>query len=56
MQNGCRVFHLEYDPSKNKQMDHVWTQFIESGRSEHVLGLRSKIFVLPAPGQQPAST
>jgi hypothetical protein len=26
-------------------------QFIESGRSKHVLGLRSKIFVLPAPGQ-----
>jgi hypothetical protein len=21
MQNGGRVFHLEYDPSKNKQMD-----------------------------------
>ncbi len=52
MQNGCRVFQLEYDPSKNKQMDHVWTQFIESGCSEHILSLRSKIFVLPAPGQQ----
>jgi hypothetical protein len=33
-------------------MDRVWTQFIESGCSKHVLGLRSKIFVLPAPGQQ----
>jgi hypothetical protein len=52
MQNGCRVFHLEYNPSKNKQMDRVWTQLIKSGCSELVLGLRSKIFVLPAPGQQ----
>jgi hypothetical protein len=33
-------------------MDRDWTQFIESGCSGHVLGLRSKIFVLPAPGQQ----
>jgi hypothetical protein len=51
-QNGCRVFHLEYDPSKNKQMGRVWMQFIESGCSKHVHGMRSKIFVLPAPGQQ----
>ncbi len=52
MQNGCRVFHMEYNPSENKQMDHVWTQFIESGCSKLVFGLRSMIFVLPAPGQQ----
>ena len=52
MQNGCRIFHLEYDPSENTRMDSVWTQFIDSGRSELVLGRRSKIFVLPQPGQQ----
>jgi hypothetical protein len=52
MQNGCRVFHLEYNPSGIKQMDRVWTQFIKSGCSELVLGLRFKILVLPAPGQQ----
>jgi hypothetical protein len=52
MPNRCRVFHLDYNPSKNKQMDRVWTQFIKTGCSKLVLGLRSKIFVLPAPGQQ----
>jgi hypothetical protein len=52
MQNRCKIFHLEYDPSKNTRMDTVWTHFIESGRSELVLGRRSKIFVLPAPGLQ----
>jgi hypothetical protein len=50
MQNGCKIFHLEYNPFKNTRMDTVWTHFIESGRSELVLGRRSKIFVLPAPG------
>jgi hypothetical protein len=44
--------HLGYDPSENKQMGRVWSKFIKSGRSELVLGLRSKILVLPAPGQQ----
>ncbi len=52
MQNGCRLFHLEYDLADNKRMEPVWTQFIESGRSELILGIRSKVFVLPAPGQQ----
>ncbi len=52
MQNGCRIFHLEYNPSKNARMDTVWTHFIESGRSELVLGRRSKIIVLPPPGLQ----
>jgi hypothetical protein len=52
MQNGCRIFHLEYNPSENARMDTVWTHFIELGRSELVLGRRSKIFVLPAPGLQ----
>ncbi len=34
-------------------METVWTQFIDTGRSELVLGCRSKNFVLPpAPGQQ----
>jgi hypothetical protein len=28
MQDGCRTFHLEYDPSENARMDTVWTQFI----------------------------
>ena len=32
MQNGCRIFHLEYDPSENTCMDDVWTQLIDSGR------------------------
>jgi hypothetical protein len=52
MQNGCRLFHLEYDPADNKRMEPIWTQFIDSGRSELFLGIRSKVFVLPAPGQQ----
>jgi hypothetical protein len=52
MQNRCRIFHLEYNPSKNARMETVWTHFIESGRSKLVLGRRSKIFVLPAPGLQ----
>ncbi len=52
MQNGCKLFHLKYDLAKNAWMDPVWTQFIQSGQSELVLGLRSKIFVLPPPKQQ----
>jgi hypothetical protein len=52
MQNGCKLFHLEYDPADNKRMEPVWTQFIELGRSKLFLGLHSKVFVLPAPGQQ----
>ncbi len=52
MQNGCKLFHLEYDPAKNAWMDPVWTQFVQSGQSELVLRLCSKIFVLPPPGQQ----
>jgi hypothetical protein len=52
MQNRRRLFHLEYNPTENARMDPVWTQFITSGQSELVLGLRSKIFVLPNPGQQ----
>ncbi len=52
MQNGCKLFHLEYDPADNKRMVPVWTQFIELGRSELFLGLRLKVFILPAPGQQ----
>ncbi len=52
MKNGCHIFHLEYDPSENARMDTVWTHFIELGRSELVLGRRSKIFVLPALGLQ----
>ncbi len=47
MQNGCQIYHLEYDPTKNARMDTVWTHFIYFGRSELVLGRRSKIFVLP---------
>jgi hypothetical protein len=47
MQNGCRVFHLEYDPSKNRRMDRVWTQFIESRKSELILGLQSKFLSFP---------
>jgi hypothetical protein len=42
-QNGCRVFNLEYDPVDNARMAPVWTQFKESGRSELVLGRRSKV-------------
>ncbi len=38
--------------SKNARMDSVWTQFIKSCRAKLVLGRRSKIFVLPAPGHQ----
>jgi hypothetical protein len=52
MQNGCRIFHLEYNPSENARMDTVWTHFIELGRSELVLGCHSKIFVLAASGLQ----
>ncbi len=52
MQNGCRLFHLEYNPADNKRMEPIWTQFIESGRSELFLGIRLKVFVLPALGQQ----
>jgi hypothetical protein len=37
MQNGCRLFHLEYNPTDNARMDPVWTQFITSGQSELVL-------------------
>jgi hypothetical protein len=52
MENGCELFHLEYNPMKNGRMDPVWTQFIQSGRTELFLGHRYKIFVLPVPGQQ----
>ncbi len=52
MQHGCRLFHLKYNPSENPRMDAVWTHLLESGRSKLVLGRSSKIFVLPAPGQQ----
>ncbi len=52
LQNGCKLFHLEYDPADNTRMDPVWTQFIASGRSKLDLSLRSKVFVLPNPGQQ----
>jgi hypothetical protein len=52
LQNGCKLFHLEYDPADNAWMDPVWTQLIASGCSKLVLGLRSKVFVLPNPGQQ----
>jgi hypothetical protein len=52
MKNGCRLFHLEYNPADNRRMEPVWTQFIDSGRSELFLGICSKVFVLPAPGQQ----
>jgi hypothetical protein len=52
MQNGCRLFHLGYDLADNKRMEPVWTQFIESGRSELFLGICLKVFVLPAPGQK----
>ncbi len=52
MQNGCKLFHLEYNPADNKRMELVWTQFIELGRSKLFLGLHSKVFNLPAHGQQ----
>ncbi len=52
VQNGCRLFHLKYDPANNKCIEPIWTQFIESGRSELFLGICSKVFVLPAPEQQ----
>ncbi len=52
MQNGCRLFHVKYDPVDNKCMEPVWTQFIELGRSKLLLGICLKVFVLPAPGQQ----
>ncbi len=52
MQNGCKLFHLEYNPADNKHMEPVWTQFIELGKSKLFLGLRLKVFVLPAPDQQ----
>jgi hypothetical protein len=52
MQNGCRLFHLEYNPAVNNRMEPVWTQFIDSGRSKSCLKLCSKIFVLLEPGQQ----
>ena len=50
-QNGCRVFNLEYDPIDNARMAPVWTQFRDSGRSELVLGRRSKVFVVPGAGR-----
>ena len=50
-QNGCRVFNLEYDSSDNARMAPVWTQFKDSGRSELVLGRRSKVFVVPSAGK-----
>jgi hypothetical protein len=30
MENGCRLFHLKYDPADNARMDPVWNQFIAS--------------------------
>jgi hypothetical protein len=50
-QNGCRVFNLEFDPSDNARMAPVWNQFKESGRSELVLGRRSRVFVVPNAGK-----
>jgi hypothetical protein len=55
MENGCRLFHLEYDPADNARMDPVWNQFIASGQSKLVLGHRAKVYVLPNPGQQDSS-
>jgi hypothetical protein len=52
LRNGCKLFHLEYNPLQNRCMDPFWTQFISYGRGELVLGHQSKAFVLPAPGQQ----
>jgi hypothetical protein len=52
LQNGCKLFQLKYDPAENVRMDPVWIQFIASGQSKLVLDLRSKVFVLPNPGQQ----
>ncbi len=53
LQNGCKLFHLKYNPSENsRHMDPVWTQFINSGQVKLVLGHWSKVYVLPAPGQQ----
>ncbi len=37
-QNGCRLFHLKYDPSDNPRIGAVWNHFKESGRSKLVLG------------------
>jgi hypothetical protein len=33
MENGCRVFHLEYNPADNARMGDVWNHFTASGRS-----------------------
>ncbi len=51
MENGCRVFHLEYDPADNARMGDVWNHFTASGWRDRVLGLRTKIYTLPLPGQ-----
>jgi hypothetical protein len=55
LENGCRLFHLKYDPADNVRMDPVWNQFIASGQSKLVLGHRAKVYVLPNPGQQDLS-
>ncbi len=51
-ENGCRLFHLKYDPADNARMDPVWNQFIPSGQSKLVLGHRAKVYLLPNPGHQ----
>ncbi len=56
VQNGCCLFHLEYNPVEDPRIETVWSHFIESRKSELVLGRRSKIFVLPNPGQQAPTT
>ncbi len=50
-QNGCRIFHLEYDSSDNARMELVWRHFKDSGQSELVLGRQSRVYVLPSPGK-----
>ena len=50
-QNGCRVFHLEFDPCDNERMSPVWTHFRESGKEELVLGRRAKVYVVPSAGR-----
>ena len=55
-QNGCRIFHLEYDPSDNPRMEMDCTHFIESRQSELVLGHHAKVYVLPGRGKQSPAT
>jgi hypothetical protein len=52
MENGCRLFHLEYDPADNARMDPTWNQFIASGQSKQVLGHRAKVYVHPNQGNR----